>query len=219
MYAVSAGAWVHMPARLRHSLRAEPAPERAEPRCAASGHRCPGASSMQQESEGMYHLTVFVHILSAIVWVGGLLTLALVVVPVARALPPAECGALLDAIGRRFRAVGWACILLLLGTGVVIAGERGVTPALLLSGQMLASPFGQLLLAKLVLVAVMIGVSLVHDLALGPVSARLLAGGKGRADAEAARLRHLSAGTARASAILAILVVGLAVALVRGLPW
>ncbi len=167
----------------------------------------------------MYQVIVFLHILSAVVWVGGLLTLALVVVPVARGLPAAERGALLDAVGRRFRMVGWVCLLLLPGTGVVLAGFRGVTPALLLSGQWLASQFGQLLLAKLVLVAVMVGLSLVHDLVLGPASARLPARGKGRANAEVTRLRRQAAWTARASAVLAILVVGLAVALVRGLPW
>jgi uncharacterized membrane protein len=165
----------------------------------------------------MYHLSVFVHILSAVIWVGGMLFLALVAVPAARSLPPSERGALLTAIGRRFRLVGWTCIALLLVTGVIIAGYRGVGPTLLLTGQLPANQFGAVLRVKLVLVGIMVGLTLVHDIVLGPASARLLAQSSGHA-VELARQRRLSAWTARLSALLALLIVGLAVALVRGLP-
>jgi uncharacterized membrane protein len=66
----------------------------------------------------VYQLSVFLHILSAIVWIGGILFLALVVVPAMRGLPPAERAALSGAVGRRFRTVGWACI------GVVVVMVR-----------------------------------------------------------------------------------------------
>jgi len=75
----------------------------------------------------MYQLSVYVHLLAAIVWIGGMLFLALAVVPVTRGLPAPERGALVGALGRRFRPVGWACIVLLLATGVVNAAFRGVT--------------------------------------------------------------------------------------------
>ena len=58
----------------------------------------------------LYHLSVFLHILSAIIWIGGMLFLALVVVPTTRGLPPSERAALFGAVGRRFRRVGWICI-------------------------------------------------------------------------------------------------------------
>lgn len=166
----------------------------------------------------MYQVAVFIHVLSAMLWVGGLLFLALVVVPAVRPLPPAERGALLLAVGERFRPVGWVCIALLLGSGLLLAGYRGITVEALLAGQLPVSQFGRLLGIKLLLVGGMIGLSFVHDVVLGPRSARLLA----RADlpaAEVARLRRRSAWTARLSLLLALAVVGLAVALTRGLPW
>jgi uncharacterized membrane protein len=35
----------------------------------------------------MYQLSVFLHLLGAVIWIGGMLSLALVVVPVARGFP------------------------------------------------------------------------------------------------------------------------------------
>jgi copper resistance protein D len=166
----------------------------------------------------VYQLSVFVHILSAIIWVGGMLFLALVVVPVARKLQPAERGVLVGAIGRRFRMVGWVCIALLIVTGAVNTSYRGVTWDSIASGQLLASDFGRLLAAKVALVVVMIVSSAVHDFAIGPASTRAL----GRKDADAAReaaaLRRKASWLGRLNALLALLVVALAVALVRGLP-
>ena len=74
----------------------------------------------------MYQLGVLVHLLAAIVWVGGMLFLALVVVPATRRLPAVERASLFDLVGRRFRAVGWACVALLLATGLVNLSYRGV---------------------------------------------------------------------------------------------
>ena len=51
----------------------------------------------------LYQLSVFLHILSAIVWIGGMLFLPLVVVPATRGLPSAERAALFGVVGRRFR--------------------------------------------------------------------------------------------------------------------
>lgn len=167
----------------------------------------------------MYQLSVFVHILSAIVWIGGMLFLALVIVPVARDLPPGQRAALLGSLGRRFRVVGWVCIALLVTTGVLNAGFRGVTWESVLTGRVLASWFGQLLMVKVVLVAGMVGLSIVHDFAIGPASVRALERSQPAAADEAARLRRRASWLGRLNTVLALLVVAIAVALVRGLPW
>lgn len=161
----------------------------------------------------LYQLSVFVHILSAIVWIGGMLFLALVVVPVTRGLPPAERAALFGAVGRRFRAVGWVCIGLLLVTGVVNTTYRGVTWENVLTADLWSTPFGRVLALKLGVVAVMLALSVYHDFVIGPRSVRVVMGD------EAQRLRRIASHVGRVEAILALLVVALAVVLVRGLPF
>ena len=170
----------------------------------------------------MYHLGVFVHIVSAIVWVGGAFFLALVVVPVARRLPPADRAALVAAVGSRFRVIGWTCLALLVASGLVNLHYRGVTWGSIASGTLLESTFGRLVAAKLALVVAMMAVSAIHDFVVGPASARAYA--VAGADpspavrAEIANLRRRAAWLARVTALLALAIVAVAVALVRGLP-
>lgn len=170
----------------------------------------------------MYQFSVFVHIVSAIVWVGGMLCFALVVVPVARRLPPHERAALVGAMGRRFRAVGWVCVALLIATGLVNSAYRGVTWADVWTGDLFGSLFGRLLAAKLGLVAVMLLLSAVHDFVVGPASARAYQqAGAQPSPALLSALavsRRRAAWLARANTLVALVVVALAVMLVRGLP-
>lgn len=165
----------------------------------------------------MYQIVVLIHVLSAVVWVGGLTFLALVAAPATRSLPAVERGALLNALGRRFRIVGWACIGLLVVTGIIVSGYRGITWQAVVSGGLFASMFGSLLGLKVGVVALMIAISLVHDLWLGPASSRALTRGE-EAGPSRAGLRRASAWTARLSLLLALVIVFLAVSLVRGLP-
>ena len=148
------------------------------------------------------------------VWIGGRFFVALVAVPVARRRPPAERVALLDALGRRFRAVGWSAIVVLLVTGVANVALRGVTWQAVLTGQLLASPFGQLLAAKLLVVLAMLGFSAWHDFGVGPASTRRAADPQ-----RSAALRRRASWIGRANAALALVVIALAVFLVRGPPW
>jgi copper resistance protein D len=190
----------------------------------------------------VYQLSVFLHILSAIVWIGGMLFLALVVVPVTRGLAPAERAALFGAIGRRFRTVGSACIATLLVTGSVNTAYRGVTMENLFTAELWGSPFGTTLALKLGVVAIMLGLSVYHDFVIGPRSVRALeqatTPGSGGATSspgdpaisvardivrpelmrEARRLRRHASVVGRLEAILALIVLALAIMLVRGVP-
>lgn len=182
----------------------------------------------------LYQISVFLHILSAIVWIGGMLFLALVVVPTTRSMPPSERAALFGAVGRRFRAVGWACIGVLLVTGTVNMAYRGVTWENFFTAQLWSSPFGTTLALKLGVVVVMLGLSVYHDFVIGPRSVRLLeqaASAPGTSSCgppapapgpdlvgEAGRLRRQTSVVGRLEAILALLVLVLAIMLVRGVP-
>lgn len=160
----------------------------------------------------MYQLVVLAHLLAAMTWVGGLLFIALVVAPATRQLPASERARLFGMVGRRFRVLGWSALAVLAATGLVLAGYRGVYDRLA-AGTFPEGAFDALLLAKAGVVAVMLVVSALHDFWLGPASARLL----GRPPA--ARLRRQASWLARLTALLALVIVALAVALTRGLPW
>jgi putative copper export protein len=131
------------------------------------------------------------HVLTAIVWIGGMLFIALVLVPVVRRLEPADRLRLVQATGLRFRRVGWIALSLLLLSGLLNLWLR---PYLL----------GVLLFhVKLGLVVLALALSVVHDFVLGP-----RAGAPGADPA----LRVRAAWVARANVlvVLAVVVLGLA---------
>jgi putative copper resistance protein D len=118
----------------------------------------------------LYFITVGLHLLTAIFWIGGLLFLALAVVPVVRrpafrALSPA----LLEAIGLRFRSLDWIAMGVLVLTGLINLLARGVTPALLMDPAFWGGAFGRALAGKLLTVALVIGLNALHA---GPVPGR-----------------------------------------------
>ena len=160
----------------------------------------------------LYLLNVWVHLLAAMVWLGGMLFLGIVGAPVLRAVEPASLRArLFRELGERFRVVGWACIAVLLGTGALNLWFRGLLEvATLGSPSFWGAPYGRALAGKLVGVAVMIVLSAVHDFAHGPHAARLPPD-----STEAARARRAAAVLARVNAVVGVLVVLAAVRLAR----
>jgi uncharacterized membrane protein len=117
-----------------------------------------------------------IHLLAAVVWVGSMIFFSLVVMPALRqGLPPPQRQELIRVLGRRYRIVGWVSIGVLLATGLLMAWRHGVV---------WSSGFGQLLSFKLVLVGVMLALTALHDLSIGPRAARLnvpLTGGQRQA--------------------------------------
>jgi putative copper resistance protein D len=162
----------------------------------------------------LYLLSVYLHIVAAIFWLGGMLFLAVVALPAVRQLDnPAARARLLMVVGRRFRNYGWLAIGVLLITGVGnTLGRWGL--GVLGSGAFWSSATGRIFTAKLVLVAGMIVLSAVHDFALGP---RLTALGRAvPADPRLAELRRQTVRLARLELGLGLAVVALAVVMVRG---
>lgn len=171
----------------------------------------------------MYHLSVFLHLFGAMIWTGGIFFLVLVVVPVARKLPPHERAALITTVASRFRIVGYSSLALVIVTGLVNLGYRGVTWESVVTGTLWQSTFGQLVVAKVALVLVMLLVSVTHDFVVGPASTRAQANAGEQPTPEVQRelaaLRRKAAWLARLTGVLVLAVVITAVLLVRGLPW
>ncbi|MFE3454669.1 hypothetical protein ACFXJ8_37680 [Nonomuraea sp. NPDC059194] len=106
----------------------------------------------------------FAHVLSAALWVGGQLTVSLVVLPLARRLlDDQRRGQVLTAVGRRFGMFTGAVFLpVQLATGVALAWRKGVTWA------SLAEPgYGRILAAKLVLFCAVMAAAALHGWAAG----------------------------------------------------
>lgn len=161
----------------------------------------------------MYYLNVSLHVLAAIFWLGGMFFLAVVGAPVLRGIdPPALRARLFGELGRRFRAVGWGLIGVLLVTGVLNLRFLGLLdPDVLASSDFWATSLGRALLWKLVAVGAMLLFSAMHDFVLGPAASRLQAG-----SAEAGRARRWASWLARLNALAGIGVVLAAVRLARG---
>lgn len=106
----------------------------------------------------------FTHVLSAMVWVGGQLTLSLLLLPVLRQRLPADLQAPLGStVGRRFGIYTLTVFLpVQVGTGAGLAAEHGVSLA------DLAHPgYGRTLLAKLAVFAIVLLLSGLHGWAHG----------------------------------------------------
>ena len=172
----------------------------------------------------MYQAAVFIHLASAIIWVGGSLFLALVLIPVMRRFapapgePPTLPPDLLGLIARRFRLISWICIALLVATGLYILPTRygiGFAEFFSLGGHFVAN-----LQIKVGLVAIVIWLSVIHDFIIGPLTSRLL--DEMRAGAEPPGylplLRRCVIWIARINVLLMILIVIVAVTMTRGTP-
>ena len=162
----------------------------------------------------LYYANVTVHVLAAMLWVGGMFFLGLIGAPVLRAVePPALRQRLFQELGLRFRTTGWWAIGILLVTGVVNLHYKGWLgwDGVLGSPLFWRTPMGHALAIKLVAVVTMIAVSAVHDFVQGPRAVRAQPGSD-----EAFALRQRAAHLARANALLGVLVVVVAVRLARG---
>jgi uncharacterized membrane protein len=163
---------------------------------------------------GGYYLNVTVHIVAAMLWLGGMFFLGVVGAPVLRALePPALRQRVFQELGLRFRRVGWIAIAVLLATGIVNLHYRDW---LRWEGVLGAAAFwstgaGRALAWKLIAVMLMIAVSAIHDFLLGPAAGRAAPG-----SAEALRLRRHAALLARFNAVVGLVIVVAAVRLARG---
>ena len=161
----------------------------------------------------VYWVAVTVHVLAAMLWLGGMLFLAAVGAPVLRAVEPPELRQrLFRELGVRFRAIGWWAIALLLATGVLNLHYRGWLrwDGVLGDAAFWRTGAGHALAWKLVAVIAMIAVSASHDFVLGPAATRSVPGSP-----EALRLRRGAALLARVNAFIGLIVVVAAVRLAR----
>jgi copper resistance protein D len=115
----------------------------------------------------MYSTFVVLHILAAMSWVGGMIFLSLVLAPLVRGRKAApEFMALFRSAALRFRPVVWIAIAILLITGPMLLSHRGLSV-------MAPASWPGIVTMKLTLVALLLFLTLLHDLVLGPQVSRV----------------------------------------------
>ena len=165
-----------------------------------------------------YLLLVWLHLVAAMVWIGGTLFIVLVLVPMLRRPEwQGQAAQLVQTIGHRFRQVSWSVLLVLLATGVSNLFLRGFSLSTLGEATFWTSAFGRILAWKLALVGLILGLSMAHDLWVGP---RATAAWRVDPSArETVRLRRAASWMGRVNLLLGLVVVLLGVMLVRGFLW
>ncbi len=166
----------------------------------------------------MYKLNVWIHILMATIWVGGLIYTMAVVIPFALSLSKEERQPILRGLARRFRKIGWAALAILFITGFVNFYYRAVSVKPI-DGQGIGGATGSIsvdeefmkwLGIKLGFIIVMIGLMVFHDITS-------LRDAK-RHEGKAGPAPHNRAGSMAAAlaTLLAIIILYASVRLVRG---
>jgi uncharacterized membrane protein len=107
-------------------------------------------------------VVIWLHLVAAVAWIGGMMFLSLVLAPLVRNQKAAELTVPFRSAAQRFRIVVWVAIVILLSTGPVLLHGRGIST---IDVRQWPSVF----LVKAGLVAVLLLLTVVHDLLLGPL--------------------------------------------------
>ena len=117
----------------------------------------------------MYSTLVVLHLLAAVTWVGGMVFLSLVLAPLVRGRKAApDFMALFRSAALRFRPVVWIAMAILLITGPMLLSHRGLSVIAPVS-------WPGIVTMKLTLVALLLFLTLLHDLVFGPQVSRVSA--------------------------------------------
>jgi copper resistance protein D len=112
-----------------------------------------------------------VHLLAAIVWVGGTIALVFVAVPPVQRLEGETRAQLLRAFGRRWRPIGWSALAVAIATGAALAERDHAFDGT-------SARFDWVLAFKGAVVGLLVVGAYLHDYVLGPGLARQIRAGE-----------------------------------------
>ncbi len=159
-------------------------------------------------------VSMWLHLLTAMVWIGGLSFMSMVLVPVLRqpALRP-QAAVLLRTAGRKFMRVAYASLVTLVVTGTANLYLKGGGSFAAFTAD---TAYGRVLMTKIALVVVVLALAVYHDFVVGPAAARAMESDPSGAAAQ--RLRARASWLGRVNMLLSLVIMTLALFLVRGLP-
>ena len=115
----------------------------------------------------------WIHVIAAVVWIGGNLILAMVIVPHFRQnLPPVQRIQILTLIGKRFEPIVWGCVLILFFTG--IANIFNSVDLFSADNSLLIGTFMRTLGIKLLLFIILLVLTGLHSFIYGPKLSRAI---------------------------------------------
>ena len=152
-----------------------------------------------------YLVSVFVHVICAAFWIGGMLFIPLVLVPGIKQQPNRVL--LLHKTGIKFRFYGWLSVMVLIITGVLNIHFRGLPFTI---DFFTSTSYGKLLTIKLVLFVVMLLVGGIHDFYIGMKSIDEMQQTAGN------RFKMLARWTGMLNLLLALVIAFLGIAISRG---
>lgn len=107
-------------------------------------------------------VVLWIHLISAMIWIGGMLFVWLVLRPaLKRPALDSQAQTVLSLVEGRFRTIRWYSLLTLLGTGLFNLIHEG-------SSARLESSWGGVLMVKLFFVAAVMGITGINDFLLRP---------------------------------------------------
>ena len=119
-------------------------------------------SSIFVHMTSWYYISVWLHIIGAAFWIGGMLFLPLVLLPGIKNHPDRKN--LLMATGLKFRFYGYIVLTMMFITGLLNIYLRGLSFSF---NFFIMTRYGQLVELKIILFVLMITISLLHDLIIG----------------------------------------------------
>jgi putative copper export protein len=149
-----------------------------------------------------YYISVWLHIIGAAFWIGGMLFLPLVLLPGIKNNPDRKN--LLMATGLKFRFYGYIVLAMMLITGLLNIYLRGIQFSLKF---FILSSYGKLVTYKIILFLIMILISLTHDLVVGR---------KAIVEMENKNIKLIARWTGRILLLIALIMAYLGVVISRG---
>jgi putative copper export protein len=164
----------------------------------------------------LFHLlSIWLHILAAAVWIGGMATLGILLVPLLRREQFEDVATpLLSQSALRFRWIGWGALGVLVVTGLINVRAQGVPWSAWGEPEFWTTAWGAALGWKLLLVVVTLAVTALHDFHVGPKAIRLIQEAPGSPQAK--RMRWWSSWLGRLTLLLSLIVLWCAILLPRG---
>jgi putative copper export protein len=136
----------------------------------------------------LYLISVFIHIICACIWLGGMFALIIFFIPLRKENYFLD---MVNKVGNQFKFIGWIILPLLLLTGIFNSFYRG---------------FYTLTWLKILLFSIIVIISAIHDFYIGPKAAKT----------KDKKLIKYSRIIGRINFILAIIMVLLGIFIVRG---